>query len=80
MIKNILKKLSGEEKLLKVIEEKDSELNRLRFNVLAWQRIHEEDIGAIRASQNEITGLRFQLDKKDTEIEDLKLAIQEAAS
>lgn len=81
MFKTIIKKLSREERKLKaVLAEKENEIISLRFNVLAWQKIHEEDMGALQNSRNEIVGLQFQLDKKDAEIEDLKEQIRGAAS
>lgn len=76
-----LKRLfSGEEeKLKKELTKKDTEISGLRFSVTAWQKIHEEDLQAIKDSQKEVAGLRFILDRKDAEIEDLKEQIRGAA-
>lgn len=70
----------NEEKLKKELIKKDSELSSLRFTVTAWQKIHDEDLQAIKDGQNEIAGLKFLIDKKDSETEDLKEQIRRAAS
>lgn len=66
----------NEEKLKKEIVKKDNELTSLGFTVAAWQKIHDEDLQAIKDSQHEIAGLKFLIDKKDSEIEDLKEQIR----
>jgi predicted nucleic acid-binding Zn-ribbon protein len=70
----------NEERLKRELAKKDNELTSLRFNIAAWQKIHEADIQALRDAQNEITGLIYQIDKKEAVIEDLKEQIRGAAS